>query len=94
MVDKLSLSQVLYGQTRQQKELDKLRADIKKINDSGKLDEEIERLNRSPYVADRPYHKIQQLKGSSEESSWRNQPPTVDEIQADASLTLKKLNII
>ncbi len=94
MTDKISLSQVLYSQSKQRNELDHLRSEIKKIHESGTLDQEIEKLNRSPYVQDRPVHKLQMLLGSQEEGQWQKDLATRDQVDAAASLALKKLNII
>lgn len=94
MVDKISLNQVLYQQSKQRNELDRIRGEIKKIHESGTLDKEIERLNKSPYVQDRPYQKVQMLLGSQEEGDWQKPSETRDQVNAEASLALKKLNII
>ncbi len=94
MTDKISLSQVLYQQSKQFTELDRLRREVKAIHESGTLDKEIEKLNRSPYVQDRPSHKVSMLLGSQEEGSWKKDAVTREQVDKEASLALKKLNII
>ncbi len=71
MANSMSVSQILYNQARQKRELEQVRKELAMARDNDVLDAEIRRMNRSPYVEDRPYHKVRMLKGSQEEQDWK-----------------------
>lgn len=71
MGNSLSVGQILHNQSVQKRELEEIRNQLADARDNDVLDSEIRRLNRSPYVGDRPYHKVRMLKGSQEEQDWK-----------------------
>ncbi|MCK5884406.1 MAG: hypothetical protein KAG61_12010 [Bacteriovoracaceae bacterium] len=95
MASSLSVGQILHGQSKQGRELAELRKELSQVSRNQVLESEIGRLNQSPYVQDRPYHKIATLKGGQDELNWKTEEVIGD--QTSNSLTehnLKKLDII